>query len=432
MQHNRTRTGPDLVPFLSTMHSLAPVTAAPPRRHRILVLTPRPPYPPIGGDRLRIYNLCRELSRHHELTLLSLHADDEVPVAPPTEVFARAEFVRLPRWRSVLNVLGALVSGEALQLAYYRSGPFRARVEALLPGHDLVLCHLIRTAPYVLDATLPRVLEMTDAISLSMQRAASVPPLRFDPRRAIYRLEAQRLRAAEQRIARRFDLVSLISEVDRRHLFGPEDPDHARVMVVPNGATETLVPGTVPGVTTELAFIGNLYTLQNLDALWFFVLQVLPGLRLRHPATVLRVIGPVREAEAKRLSANAGVRVLGLVDDLGAALAGAAIGICPVRIGAGMQNKILDYMAHGLATVTSPVGLEGLHALPGEHLEVANSPADWIASLERLIRDPLRLRRMGDSGRGLVATRYRWEVCIAPLVESIGRMPLKSARKEFT
>ncbi|RJJ96522.1 glycosyl transferase family 1, partial [Escherichia coli] len=41
-------------------------------KKQILVLTPRFPFPVIGGDRLRIYKICKELSKHYDLTLLSL------------------------------------------------------------------------------------------------------------------------------------------------------------------------------------------------------------------------------------------------------------------------------------------------------------------------------------------------------------------------
>ncbi|EPJ5086310.1 glycosyl transferase family 1, partial [Escherichia coli] len=50
---------------------------------KILVLTPRFPYPVIGGDRLRIYKICEELSKRYSLTLLSLcENNDEMSYHP--------------------------------------------------------------------------------------------------------------------------------------------------------------------------------------------------------------------------------------------------------------------------------------------------------------------------------------------------------------
>ena len=77
---------------------------------KLLVLAPRFPYPVIGGDKLRIYHLCRVLSRHYSLTLLSLcEAEEELHAELPDDgVFDRVERVYLPRWRSYVNTLFAL------------------------------------------------------------------------------------------------------------------------------------------------------------------------------------------------------------------------------------------------------------------------------------------------------------------------------------
>ncbi len=72
-------------------------------RRRILVLTPRDPYPTIGGDRLRIHRLARELSRHHDLTLLTLCRSERERRAPLPDdgVFKEVHRVVLPPWRSL-------------------------------------------------------------------------------------------------------------------------------------------------------------------------------------------------------------------------------------------------------------------------------------------------------------------------------------------
>jgi glycosyltransferase involved in cell wall biosynthesis len=396
-------------------------------RRRILVLTPRPPFPAVGGDKVRIANLCRELARHHDLTLLSLCTSRGDLVQAEPGIFTQAEYVALPRWRSWLNALAALPTAQPMQLAYYRSAAFQRRVQALLPGHDAVLCHLVRTAPYALNSTCPRILEMTDAISLSMERARAVAPVRFDLRMMLYRVEARRLRDVERTLAARFDLVSLISAVDRDHLFPADDDARRRCIVVPNGVAAP-PPLAEPTAATELAFVGNLRTLQNLDAVWFFLRDVLPALRAHHPGLTLRLIGPVGTADRQHLARNDGVRVIGQVDSITTALQGAAIGICPMRIGAGMQNKVLDYMAHGLATVTSPVGLEGIQAIDGEHLLVAGPAEEWVERIGTLVRQPAMARKLGAAARSVVADSYRWGRCASPLLDAIDTLPLAAGR----
>src|SRR6478736_9319794 len=89
-----------------------------PRFMRILFLTPRFPYPPLKGDTLRVYHQLRTLSREHSITLLSIaegpvSREERARIMPFCE---RVEIVPLPRWRSMLNVGGALTSHEPLQV----------------------------------------------------------------------------------------------------------------------------------------------------------------------------------------------------------------------------------------------------------------------------------------------------------------------------
>ena len=240
----------------------------------------------------------------------------------------------MPCWRSWLNALGALPTREPLQVAYYRSAAFRAAVEALAPSHDAVLAHLVRTAEYARHLPTLRMLEMTDAISMNLERVNSLEAGYFDLRQWIYAIEAPRLRDYERNVTKGFDVVTLVSEVDKAYLVADSNAA-ARVLVVPNGvdSPDALPPPQSVRNPDEIAFVGHLSTLQNYDAVWFFAHNVLPRLRARRPRTVFRIIGPIRPLAARSLSAIPGVRVEGVVPCLSTALATARVGVCPTRAG---------------------------------------------------------------------------------------------------
>ena len=405
-------------------------------RRRILVLSPRDPYPVIGGDRLRIHRIARELSRRYDLTLLTFCASASDQDAPPPAdgVFKRVHRIVLPRWRSWLNALAALPSREPLQVAYYRSAAFEAAVRELAAGHDAVLAHLVRVADYARHLPSVRVLEMTDAISMNMKRIAATPHW-FDPRRYIYAIEARRLRGYERRVAADFDLVTLTSHVDKAFLFDDASVPGDQLMVVANGVD--VPPGGGDRSSRhetrgskEIVFVGNLESLQNFDAVWFFARHVLPEIRARRPGAELRVIGMVRGIAARRLAALSGVRVEGFVPALDEALATARIGICPTRAGSGIQNKVLSYFANRLAVVCSPVGLEGLEARPDEHVLVAVRPREWAEQVIRLLDDSVLAQRLADAGHALALRHYRWDGRVLPLVDKLEQIFDRNARAE--
>jgi glycosyltransferase involved in cell wall biosynthesis len=390
-------------------------------RHRILLLTPRWPYPPVGGDRLRIWQLAREVARQHDVTLLSLcEGAQELDSPLPEGVFSSVHRVHLPRWRSWAQVLAASVGTLPLQVAYYHSRDFQHLVDRLLPQHDLIWCHLARTAPYARDAPLPRWLEMTDAISMTMDRAANMRSYFADPRRIGYRLEARRMRRYERALCQDFDLVTLISDVDRQAVLSHTGQASARVVVAPNGVslpTATLAPaGERPA---GIALIGRMDSMANRDALLYFSGEIFPDVLRLVPLARLHIIGPVKKADADRLRRIPGVVIEGVVPRLEDVLRKCRVGVCPVRFGAGVQNKVLDYMAHGLATVTSPIGLEGLQADPQNDLVVATGTAQWIEVVSRLLIDDRQASALGASGQLLLRGRHSWSTALGPAMEAL-------------
>lgn len=392
-------------------------------RPRLLVLAPRYPYPIVGGDRLRIHHVCTQLAEHYRLTLLclcepaALHAPD-----PPEGIFESVEKVVLPRWQSRLNCLLALPTRVPLQLAYYWSKAFERKVAELAPQHDAILCHLIRLAEYALPFDIPRVLEMTDAISLSYRRVrqkASPAHLRS----LIYGLEQSRLEAFEKQIVDRFDAAVLVSQVDRQFLFAGDPSREEKVMVCSNGVDTDELPYQFAAVPSgRIMFIGNITTLQNFDAVDWFARAVLPRVRARRPGAVLEVVGHCGQIERERLATLEGVRVIGPVSSIARAAAGADVGVCPIRVGAGVQNKLLSYMALGLPCVTTAAGLGSVKARPGVEVLAAESAESMADAVVDLLHDRPRARALAEAARSFVERQHRWPAQLEPLVERLDEL----------
>jgi glycosyltransferase involved in cell wall biosynthesis len=368
------------------------------------MLAPRFPYPPLGGDRQFLLHAARAL-REFRITLLSFCATrEEMEYEPADDTFAEIHRVFLPKWRSVHNVLPALSGCKPLQLAYYWSRAFQARVKELLPQHDIVLAHLIRTAQYVAGAELaiPRVLLMSDAISLTYARMSG---LTGTSRlwRLLYRTEFDRLFAYERACAAQFDQVWMHSEVDRQFL----GLDAKRVRIVPMGIELGEFPFKPDACGNVIAFVANMSSNMNRDACFHFIRDILPRLR-RNADMRLRVIGACPEEVQRELLRHPGVEVTGTVRRIADAVSGVFCGVCPVRGGAGIQNKVLNYMALGLPCVTSQIGLEGIPAADGRDLFVYRTPEEAVYLILRLHADADLRRKTAAHARRLIVTTFDW------------------------
>ncbi len=389
------------------------------QRKKILVLTPRFPYPVIGGDRLRVYMLCKELSKKYDLILLSLCDQPlELEININDSVFKEIHRVYLPKYKSYYNVLKALVTQKPLQIAYYQSDTFKNKYNKLIKQCDAVFCHLIRVADYVKDTDKFKILDMTDAISLNYSRVKKLASKK-SLRAIIYSLEQKRLESYERSVANLFDLTTFISSVDRDYLY--PNPG-SNIHIVNNGVDTSALRYIKREIKidkpVELIFIGNMYSLQNMDAAKHFAKNILHCLYDEFNI-IFKVIGKISETNKNILNSFKNTIALGTVDDINSSASTGHIGICPVRLGAGVQNKILEYMALGLPCITSSIGYEGINAKSGSEIFVADTVEQYKNVLREIIYDYNRYTEVAENARSFVENNFSWESKVANLMNTL-------------
>jgi glycosyltransferase involved in cell wall biosynthesis len=382
---------------------------------RVLFLTSRFPYPPFSGGKQFLIHFARAL-KHYRVTLLSLCCTrEEMDCIPDDGTFDEIHKVYLSRHASYWNVLRAVPSRKPLQLAYYESAAFRDKLEQLLPKHDAVIAHLVRTGQYLKDigGPAPHVLLMADAISLAYERMVRLRrPLSLWP--FLYRIELRRLFPVESAFPAEFDQTWLHSDVDRRFL-GLSEQD---TRILPMGVDLNEFPFRASSSGNVVAFIGNLSFSLNLDACQYFVREILVPLR-RRAEIRFRIIGACPPRIRRKLEAVTGVEITGPVPRIERAMEDVFCGVCPVRGGAGIQNKVLNYLALGIPCVTSEIGLEGLAAVDGADLLVNHSTREAVDLIIQLYSDSNLRERLGRNGRRYIEKNHDWNTLYRHIEDGI-------------
>lgn len=122
-----------------------------------------------------------------------------------------------------------------------------------------------------------------------------------------------------------------------------------------------------------------------------------------------QIAGARPDPKVKRLAAP-DIEVTGWIEDIRSSYAEARLFVAPIWEGAGLQNKILEAMSMGLPTITTPTVNNSIQGIPGQHLMVAQNPAEFRDAIRTLLEDEAYYLQIAENGRNFVRNHYQWNL----------------------
>lgn len=388
-------------------------------RGPILLVTKEFGEPATSGGMLRTLALAKWLAGRANVVVVAptgvtgvrLLDDGEVVLEPLRAAPARSRLAdarTLARYRSIgapRTCGAALVDGVTDTLATL--GPFRAAVV----DHTCLF-----GVTSLLPADLPVVLSTHNVESDLMRQRAEAES---GPMKVAAQIETRLLRRLEQTVGAAHPTV-VCTEHDGRAALEDGAP---QVAVARNGVTPPAVSRREQALAenphgTELLFTGALDWRPNVNGiLWLVESEEWAAFAQAHPGVVLTVAGRnPSESFRARLEAAPGVRVEADVPSMTPLLERARLGVAPLLEGGGSRIKLLEYVAHGLPSVSTVVGASGLDGLPdGVIVQTPEDRAAFCAAIDEELRTgPETLA--SDRVDAMLAV-YGWGTALAPVAE---------------
>ena len=364
------------------------------------------------GGRIRSYNILRHLAGRHDTVFLSYYpgARDLPYEQELRELFPGA-----------ITFPAGAPHGRIAQMLHYalrvpRAAPYavskftspsvqRAVLEIIDEFHpDVAVCDFLSASLNFPDPLpIPSVLFQHNVEHALWDRQArhEANPVR----KAVFSMEAAKMRRYERATVARFDHVVAVSENDRTLMMQMTDASH--LTVVPTGVDVAAYKSAAgSGRGQRVMFLGSMDWPANIDGVEFFCEQIWPHVVAAMPSARFQVVGRNPPRRILRLASDS-IEIVGGVTSVIPHLRDAPVFVVPLRIGGGTRLKIYEAMAAERAIVSTTVGAEGLDYRAGTDLLIADDATAFAGCVIGLLRDPARRRQLGRAA-GETAARFDW------------------------
>jgi glycosyltransferase involved in cell wall biosynthesis len=206
---------------------------------------------------------------------------------------------------------------------------------------------------------------------------------------------------------------------DKHLFFGQEDLDYIsaqnsdlidqeKLIYRPTGLILERYPLADPAQVEPytVGFFGAFDWEANVDAVSYFVEDILPLIQAELPQIKFVLAGRAAPSQVRELAQYPSVEFLGRVEDMFSVAQRVAAIVVPLRIGAGTRLKILEAMAWGKPIVTTSIGVEGVEHVNGEDLIVADTADLFAKATIALLDDPAQQGRLAQAARQRVELFY--------------------------
>lgn len=368
------------------------------------------PFPPFRGDKLKIYNLAKELSKAHELELITIaESKQDIEYVKDLKVFFKSvEYIYVPKWKSYFNVLLTIFSKNPFQVGYFNSKAFKNKLKDKLNhfNYDAIHVQHLRMSQFIPKKIRNKaILDLPDAFSMYWKR-------RYDKESNFFlkqfnRIEHLRLARFEKEIIPDFYKTLVCSKEDQQYL---EESTNSSINLLQNGVdVESFYPDkNVVFEPYRILFTGNMDYAPNIDAVEYFTQEVFPDILKEYPKSQFIIAGQRPVSKVKAL-ASENIQVLGFIENLANEYRKAHLVVSPLRIGAGTQNKVLESLACGVPVVSTYVGYAGLE-LPDTVSGVlpSNNSDEFISNVIKILSSNEIRNQLSDKGRKHILNNFSW------------------------
>lgn len=380
---------------------------------KILYLAFRFPYPQTDGYKLRVFNYCKILKElGYELDLLFIYEDKKeyIEYVEAKEIFSNIYPIKLNKFEKIKNLIESFFKIQSLQENIYITTNGKKLIDEIKnKKYEYYISSYIRMFKYLLDIPKEkRIIDFTDSISYHYDDARKLSSGIWN---IIHKYEFNKVKKYEHFVLDNCDKRMITSPLDRDYILKNYSGTNKEIEIFSQGINEELIKRSQNHIkksknseTKKLVFLGKMNYYPNEDAVINFCKNVLPKLR-NVELTIVGTSPTEKVLELKEKYNN--VNITGFVEDPYKYILNSDIMVAPMRLGGGIQNKILEGMALGKIVISykeriKPIeGIENYKNIIG--VKTDEEMVDIINEID------IKKDTIGIEARKLIEKNYLWK-----------------------
>jgi glycosyltransferase involved in cell wall biosynthesis len=384
-------------------------------RLKILFLSPRFPFPLIGGDHVKCYHLLKHLSSLHDVTFVTFNhgaLPTSEQIQSMNDIGVRLVALPLSPLKAALGCIRTFFSDMPLEIAFYYSSTFAKVVDNLCAEtqFDLGISFFMRSAEYIRTKNFPKILVAEDCRTMYQQRSFEVSS---SLKQKIVRWwEVRKLRKYEPSIVNDFTLTTLVTREDIEAM--QRQNPLAEYRLLTNGVDlSQFTPNLSHEGRQSVLFAGKLNVWANEMMVHTIIKEIAPRVHAILPNVVFEIVGASPQKSLFVLAENyplAGrIKIIGTVPRLQEYYHHAGLFIHPHSGASGIQNKVLEAMACGCPVVTTPTGGQGIPVEIGHDILVGRSADELAENVIELLKNQSLRESIARNARRTIEAYHSWE-----------------------
>jgi len=377
---------------------------------KILMLTPYLPFPLMSGGQTRSYNLIKNLSKKHDITLFSLIKNDkEKKYIPELKKYCKKVFV-FNRSKTPWTLRNILLTGFGpypflviRNLASDEKSAVKEELEA--EKYDIIHAETFYVMPHIPDTKVPILLvEQTIEYLVYKHYVEDQAPFLV---KIPFSIDVMKLKFWETHFWKQANRVVAMSESDKKEMLSLAPG--LNIDIVPNGIDIEHFSAKPRNETTKkVLYVGNFKWIQNVEAANILLNEVWPKIKKEINDVKLWIVGMNITDKLKEYASD-DIEISEALPDIREAYSKASVLVAPIKGPGGTRLKILEAMASALPVVTTSVGAEGLGVINGKEALISDELNEVSKNAIKILKDRELSKSLGLYGKKFVESKYTWD-----------------------